>query len=44
MQVGLAAAAALAKNSFNDGADFILLPEIGLNLKEIYKYTRKQTQ
>lgn len=30
----LTAAAALAKNSFNDGADFILLPEIGLNLKE----------
>ena len=33
----LTAAAALAKNSLNDGADFILLPEIGLDLQGFIK-------
>ena len=33
----LTAASALAQNKFNDGPDFILLPEIGLNLKSFIK-------
>lgn len=38
----LTAAAALAKNSLNDGADFILLPEIGLDLQGFIKILDKK--
>ena len=40
----LTAAAALAKNKLNDGPDFILLPEIGLDLKKFIKILSDRMQ
>lgn len=40
----LTAAAALAKNNLNDGPDFILLPEIGLDLKHFIKILSDKMQ
>ena len=40
----LTAASALAKNKLNDGPDFILLPEIGLDLKKFIKILSDRMQ